>query len=372
MRFLHPERDSQLELSLDDVFIVPGYFEGGSRLEVDLTPHDIPGSSHPVVSANMNAVTGKRMAETLARYGGLGVLPQDMAMETVERIVNHIKGADPRFDTPLVVTPDATLRDVLGIIRKRAHGMVVVVDDGWRPIGLVTQHDLRDRDQYTPVSEVMVKRLVLLDRDVDNRTAFLRMEDARVKAAPVVDDQGKLCGILSRDDSVRLELLEPSLDAEGRLQVAAALGISSRAAEDAKELVELGVDILVLDTAHGHQRRMLEAIAAARSAVGADVPIVAGNVCTAEGTRALIDAGRRHLDGLPPRYRGLARLFCGRRVRDTRALGALLDEKIQTLPPVASTRTTIVLSTAKDADVRVPATAAPDAPADQADSTDAA
>lgn len=291
MEFLHPERDAALELSLDDCFIVPGYFEGGSRLEVDLTPPDIAGSSHPVVSANMNAVTGKRMAETLARYGGLGVLPQDMALETVGRIVDHIKAADPRFDTPLVVTPDATLRDVLGIIRKRAHGMVVVVDEQRRPIGLVTQHDLRDRDQYSPVSEVMSRRLIVVERDVDNRAAFLRMEEARVRAAPVVDAKGRLCGILSRDDSVRLELLTPSLDANGRLQVAAALGISSRAADDARQLVELGVDVLVLDTAHGHQRRMLEAIADARKAVGDDVPIVAGNVCTAEGTRALIKAG---------------------------------------------------------------------------------
>src|SRR6266542_3551594 len=105
MRFLHPERDETLELSLDDVFITPGYFEGTSRLDTDLRPADFPGGSHPVVSANMNAVTGKRMAETMARFGGLGVLPQDMDPDTVERIVRHIKSADPRYDTPLSVLP---------------------------------------------------------------------------------------------------------------------------------------------------------------------------------------------------------------------------------------------------------------------------
>ena len=291
MRFLHPEHDQHLELSLDDVFIVPGYFDGTSRLEVDLTPPDFAGSSHPVVSANMNAVTGKRMAETLARYGGLGVLPQDMAPDTVERIVHHIKAADPRFDTPLVVTPDATVRDVLGIIRKRAHDMVVVVDDEHRPIGVVTPHDLRERDQYTPVEGLMTRKPVTAPRSVSNREAFLLMEEARVRAVPVVDDRGQLCGILSRGDSVRLELLEPSLDANGRLQVGAALGISSAAAADAVRLIELGVDVLVLDTAHGHQRRMIEAIRATRAAIGPNVPLVAGNVCTAEGTRALLEAG---------------------------------------------------------------------------------
>src|SRR5215210_6300037 len=99
MRFLHPAEDERHELSLEDVFLTPGYFAGASRLDVDLTPADQQGESHPIVSANMNAVTGKRMAETMARFGGLGVLPQDMDLETVERIVRHIRSADPRYDT---------------------------------------------------------------------------------------------------------------------------------------------------------------------------------------------------------------------------------------------------------------------------------
>jgi IMP dehydrogenase len=291
MRFLHPERDEQLELSLDDVFLVPGYFEGSSRRDVDLSPQDFAGGSHPVVTANMNAVTGKRMAETVARYGGLGVLPQDMAMDTVARIISHIKAAQPRFDTPLVVTPEATLRDVQGIIRKRSHGMVVVVDKDHRPVGVIASADLRERDQYTPVGEVMAKRLVTISSNISNHDAFIVMEEARVKAAPVVDAHGILVGILTRDDAVRLELVEPALDASGRLMVAAAVGISANAAERAVELVKLGVDVLVLDTAHGHQKRMLDAIVEVRAAVGPSIPLVAGNVCTAEGTRALLEAG---------------------------------------------------------------------------------
>src|SRR5512141_392516 len=162
MRFLHPEHDEGRELSLDDVFLVPGYFEGHSRLDVDLRPMDFRGGSHPVVSANMNAVTGKRMAETMARFGGLGVLPQDMDLDTAARIVGHIKAADPRYDTPLSVSPRATLRDVQGIIRKRAHDLVTVVDDERRPLGIVTHADLRDRDQYSPASSLMEKRIVTI------------------------------------------------------------------------------------------------------------------------------------------------------------------------------------------------------------------
>jgi IMP dehydrogenase len=291
MRFLHPEHDSQLELALEDVFLLPNHYEGTSRLEVDLTPADFPGGSHPVVSANMNAVTGKRMAETMARFGGLGVLPQDMERPTVERIVGHIKAAHPRWDTALIVTPHATLRDVVGIIRKRSHDMVVVVDPHARVVGVVTSADLRDQDQYTPASRLMSQKMVTLSPTTDNREAFLRMEAERVKAAPVVDADGRVLGILTRDDAVRLELLSPTLDASGRLMVAAALGISATVASEAAALVELGIDCLVLDTAHGHQRRMLDAVREVRAAVGRRVPLVAGNVCTAAGTRALVEAG---------------------------------------------------------------------------------
>jgi IMP dehydrogenase len=290
LRFLHPEHDETLELANDDVFLTPSYFDGSSRLDTDLTPPDFVGGSHPIVSANMNAVTGKRMAETMARFGGLGVLPQDMALETAERIIAHIKAADPRYDTPLSVSPRAPLRDVQGIIRKRSHDLVVVVDEERRPMGIVTQENL-DSDQYTPVSALMARKLVTLPVGVSNREAFLLMAEAHVKAAPVLDSQGRLVGVLTRDDAVRLELLRPALDAKGELMVAAAVGISEKAPQVAGSLYEMGVSAIVLDTAHGHQRRMVETIRAVRATLGGKVPIIAGNVCTAEGTQALVDAG---------------------------------------------------------------------------------
>lgn len=291
MQFLHPEHDRHLELALEDVFLVPRYFDGSSRLDVDLTPDDFAGGAHPIVAANMNGVTGKRMAETMARFGGLGVLPQDMDPRTVERIVGNIKRADTRYDTALTVAPEATLRDVLGFIKKRSHDMVVVIDEADRPIGVLTSADLRERDQYTPVRDVMTKRMATIRAGMPNREAYLFMDTERVKAAPVVDAEGKLMGLLTKDDAVRLELLRPSLNAKDELLVAAAIGISSQAPTTAMALCGMGVDVLVLDTAHGHQRRMIETIREVRGAVGEDVPIVAGNVCTAEGTEALIDAG---------------------------------------------------------------------------------
>jgi IMP dehydrogenase len=293
LRFLHPNRDEDLELATDDVFLTPSYFDGGSRLDTNLAPNDFAGGSHPIVSANMNAVTGKRMAETMARFGGLGVLPQDMALDTVDRIVRHIHAADPRYDTALEVSPKETLRDVLGIIRKRSHDMVIVVDDQRRPLGVVTHSLLRERDQYTPVSQIMSTRVVSVKVGVANRDAFMTMDEERVKAAPVLDEAGRVVGVLTRDDAVRLELLRPSLGSDGKLMVAVAIGISaaSIAADTAAKLVEMGVSAVVLDTAHGHQRRMIEALGAVKKVVRGRVPIVAGNVCTAEGTRALVEAG---------------------------------------------------------------------------------
>jgi IMP dehydrogenase len=137
----------------------------------------------------------------------------------------------------------------------------------------------------------MSPRAVTITAGTPNRDAFLLMEESRVKAVPVLDRDGRLVGVLTRDDAVRLELLKPALDARGELMVAAAVGISASAAASAARLAELGVSAIVLDTAHGHQRRMIEAIREVRRAIGPAMPLVAGNVCTPEGTRDLLDAG---------------------------------------------------------------------------------
>lgn len=291
MKFLHPQQSESLELSLDDVFLVPSYFEGVTRTETDLRPLDFPGGTQPLVSANMNAVTGRRMAETMARLGGLGILPQDMDLNTLKRFLRFIKQADPTYDTPLSVTLEATLRDIQGLISKRDHDLVTVVDDRNRPLGIVSQSDISDRDQYTPVSRVMNREIITILAGTPSAEAYGLLEKNRLHAAPVVDRQGAMCGVLTKNLLVRQELLKPSLDARGRLMVGVALGISGDPAGTAEALLEHGVDVFVLDTAHGHQKRMLRAIRSVREVVGEDIPLVAGNVCTAEGTRDLLEAG---------------------------------------------------------------------------------
>lgn len=291
MKFLHPQHSEGLELSLDDVFLVPSYFEGTTRTETDLCPLDFPGGTQPLVSANMNAVTGRRMAESMARLGGLGILPQDMDLDTLRRILKFIKRADPAYDTPLSVTLQATLRDIQGLIHKRDHDLVTVVDGQNRPQGIVSHSDISDRDQYTPVTRVMNREIVTVVEGTPSDEAYELLEKNRLHAAPVVDSRGALCGVLTKNLLVRQELVRPSLDANGRLMVGVALGISGDPKRMAETLLEDGADLLVLDTAHGHQKRMLRAIRSVREVVGESFPLVAGNVCTEEGTRDLLEAG---------------------------------------------------------------------------------
>jgi IMP dehydrogenase len=135
------------------------------------------------------------------------------------------------------------------------------------------------------------RTLITLRPELGNKEAFELLEKSHVTAAPVIDAERRVLGVITRDDLVRMDLMKPALDKDGRLLVAAACGISADVGERARALLDAGVDALVLDTAHGHQRRMLEAVKTVRQLVGAGVPLVAGNVCTAEGTRALIEAG---------------------------------------------------------------------------------
>jgi IMP dehydrogenase len=172
---------------------------------------------------------------------------------------------------------------------KRAHGAVVVVDDG-RPVGVVTEHDCSGAERFAQLHQVMTPEPLTLTDPVDPVAAFDILETKRRKAAPVVGADGRLVGILTRTGALRSTIYRPALDDEGRLRVAAAMGVNGDVKSRAAELLECGIDLLVLDTAHGHQERMLEALAAVR-ALAPSVPVVAGNVVSADGTRDLIDAG---------------------------------------------------------------------------------
>lgn len=191
MRFLNDVRPGY-DLTYDDVFMVPRRSAVGSRQDVDLRSPDGTGTTIPLVVANMTAIAGRRMAETVARRGGLVVIPQDIPIEVIAEVVGWVKQRHLVLDTPITLAPGQTVADALALLPKRAHGAGVVVADDGRPIGVVTESDLTGVDRFTQLSEVMSRDLLLLDADIDPREAFNRLEDAHRKLAPAVDAGGRL------------------------------------------------------------------------------------------------------------------------------------------------------------------------------------
>ncbi|GAB2454669.1 GuaB1 family IMP dehydrogenase-related protein [Nocardioides hungaricus] len=288
MRFLDGVTPAH-DLTYDDVFMVPRHSAVASRYDVDLATSDGTGATLPLVVANMTAIAGKRMAETVARRGGLAVIPQDIPATVVADVVRFVKSRHLVFDTPIELAPEQTVAEALALIPKRAHRAAVVVRDG-RPLGVVAEADCVDVDRFAQVQHVMQPVAVLLAEDADPRDAFDRLDAAHANLAVAVDADGRLLGVLTRTAALRATLYDPAVDASGGLRIAAAVGVNGDVAAKATELLDAGVDCLVVDTAHGHQERMLEALAAVR-ALDPQVPIAAGNVVSADGTRALIEAG---------------------------------------------------------------------------------
>jgi IMP dehydrogenase len=287
MRLLHP--DVAHDLTYNDVFMVPSLSDVPSRMSVDLTTPDGIGTTIPLVVSNMTAVAGRRMAETVARRGGMAILPQDIPVDVVGRVIDYVKHCHTVFETPITLAPDATIGDALSLIHKRAHGAVVVVDGG-TPVGVFTEKDGDGVDRFTQLGNVMSTNLHLLAPDVDPASAFEQLGEMRLRVAPVLDADGRLLGVITRKGALRSTIYRPAVDAAGRLLIGAAVGINGDPAIRAKELTAFGADVLVIDTAHGHQTRTLAAIEAVRAELP-DAKIVAGNVVTADGTRQLIEAG---------------------------------------------------------------------------------
>jgi IMP dehydrogenase len=291
VRFLDGQLPQQ-DLTYDDVFLVPCRSAITSRFDVELAASDGSGSQVPVVAANMTAVAGRRMAETLARRGALTVLPQDVAPEAVAEIVGWIKSRHPVWDTPLVLGPGDAVADALNLLPKRAHGAVVVVDDGGRPIGTVDEAACTGVDRFTRLRDVLDPAPLTVGVDTPPREVFEALHGRRLALG--VDADGRLAGLLTELGALRAEIYRPTLDAAGKLRTAAAIGINGDVAVKAKALLDAGVDVLVVDTAHGHQEKMLDALRAVRSVVddtSSATPVAAGNVVTAEGVRDLAAAG---------------------------------------------------------------------------------
>ncbi|HEY4464879.1 MAG TPA: GuaB1 family IMP dehydrogenase-related protein [Streptosporangiaceae bacterium] len=288
MRFLGGKLREQ-DLTYSDVFMVPGRSAVDSRLDVDLSTHDRSGATIPVVTANMTAVSGRRMAETVARRGGLAVLPQDIPVDVVADVISWVKARDLVHDTPLTLGPSDTTGEALGLLAKRAHGAVIVIEGG-KPVGVVTEADCQGVDRFTQLSQVMSADPVTVPAGTDPERAFGLLHEGRHRLAPVVDGEGRCVGILTRTGALRATLYRPAVDGAGRLRVAAAIGVNGEPGARAKLLLDAGADMVVVDTAHGHQEKMISALRQVREN-SPDALVVAGNVVTAQGVTDLVEAG---------------------------------------------------------------------------------
>lgn len=300
MRFL-PGHVPNHDLTYGDVFLTPSRSNVTSRFDVDLASGDGTGTTIPLVVANMTAVSGRRMAETVARRGGLAVIPQDIPVEVVKQVIARVKASHPVVETVVTVAPHDTIESVLALLSKRAHGVAMVTVAG-AFTGVVTARDCEGVDRYAQAQTVMTTDVdtydigeIGYDQGVGVvspealRSLYEQLLAARRVFAPVTD-AGKLLGVITTKGLVRSGIYSPAVDAHGQLRIAAAVGINGDVAGRAAALLDAGIDALVVDTAHGHQQKMIDALRVIRE-LNPTVPVVAGNVVTAAGTADLIAAG---------------------------------------------------------------------------------
>jgi IMP dehydrogenase len=229
----------------------------------------------------------------MARRGGLAVLPQDIPSDVVASTIAKVKQADTVFDTPVTVDPHDTVAKALGLLPKRAHGAAVVVDNQREPIGTLTRADCEGLDRFTQVRDAMKTDMTQVEPSTTPKEIFDELTSKRHPMAIVVDG-GRLVGVMTAKGALRATLYQPAVDYKGRLKIGVAVGISGDSPTHARSAIEAGADVIVLDTAHGHQERMLSAVSAVRKVIdesGHYIPLVAGNVVTTEGVIDLVAAG---------------------------------------------------------------------------------
>jgi len=282
-------------LTFDDVLLVPA---ASSVLPSDAdtrtwVTRDI-ALNIPLLSSAMDTVTEGRMAISMAQMGGMGVIHRNLTVEEQAREVRRVK----RFESgivynPITLRPDQTLADAKALQERYKITGFPVVDEGGRVVGIVTNRDMRfAEDENTPVSVMMTSdNLAILREPADREEARSLMKARRIEKLLVTDREGKLTGLLTLRDSEQA-VLNPTAckDRLGRLRVAAASTVGDAGFERTQALVEAGVDMVVIDTAHGHSEGVAMAVTRAKS-LSNEVQIVAGNVATGDATRALIDAG---------------------------------------------------------------------------------
>ena len=317
-------------LTFDDVLLVPAHS--------DVIPRDVDVSTvfsadiklhTPIISAAMDTVTEADMAIAMARSGGIGVIHKNMPIEQQCDQVRRVKRAENgMIYDPVTISPDATVGDALAMMKKHHVGGIPVVDSAGYLIGIVTNRDLRFQEQMKrPVSEVMTKdNLVTAPKGITLSEATTIIRNSKVEKLPVVDAEGKLAGLITYKDLMKIKDNPiASKDSKGRLLVAAAAGIKSDTVDRIAMLIEAGADAVVLDTAHGHSEGVLKTIRKASEAFP-DFQIVAGNVATAEGAKALADAGVKAVKvGIGPGSICTTRIIAGIGVPQLTAVMAAAD-----------------------------------------------
>ncbi|MHA6324120.1 IMP dehydrogenase [Roseivivax sp. CAU 1753] len=282
-------------LTFDDVLLVPGASEvlpstADTRTQVTRTI----ALNIPLLSSAMDTVTEARMAITMAQAGGMGVIHKNLGIEDQAREVRRVK----RFESgivysPVTLTSNQTLADARALTERYGFTGFPVVDDKHRVVGIVTNRDMRfaARDD-TPVHAMMTsENLAILHEPADRDEAISKMKSRRIEKLLVTDGDGKLTGLLTLKDTEQA-VLNPTAckDGLGRLRVAAATSVGDSGFARTEALLDAGVDIVVIDTAHGHSAGVIEAVKRAKR-MSNELQVIAGNVATAEATRALIDAG---------------------------------------------------------------------------------
>ncbi|MEU8316794.1 IMP dehydrogenase [Nonomuraea sp. NPDC048881] len=285
---------TEMGLTFDDVLLVPGYSDlqpgeadTRSRLSRDIT------LSIPLVSAAMDTVTEARMAVAMARQGGIGILHRNLSVEEQAQQVDLVKRSEAGMVTnPVTCSPDDTLADVERLCATYRISGVPVTDVAGTLVGIVTNRDMRfETDQTRPVREVMTKMpLVTAPVGVSRDDAFALLRQNKIEKLPLVDPDGRLRGLITVKDFTKSEQYPLSTkDADGRLLVGAAVGVGGDAELRAKALIEAGVDVVVVDVAHGHSKGLADMIAKLKA--NSKVQVIGGNIATRAGAQMLVDAG---------------------------------------------------------------------------------
>jgi IMP dehydrogenase len=278
--------------TFDDVLLVPSYSEVlPSEVDVKTRLTNKIALQIPLLSAAMDSVTEGRTAIAIARAGGIGILHKNLSIADQAREVERVKRAESGMITsPVTARPNQSLREALGVMREHDISGVPIVEND-TPVGILTARDIRfEKNLDQPVAMLMTKELVTVPPGVSNERAKELLHAHRIEKLLVVED-GKLIGLITIKDLLQADRNpEANKDEAGRLRVGAAIGPSPDALERAGALIAAGVDVLVADTAHGHSRGVLDLVRAVKRLHPA-VQVIAGNVATADGTLALIDAG---------------------------------------------------------------------------------